>query len=254
MRKTRTRKEPSFARAEEFDDAPDVAASGRKDLFAAAALVLGACVIAANALFLQKGPHPYPMFKPPRAAAAPASTSAIAAVPAGDPSAPVALPRPRPADIAPEQAGRSQTDIVIDIQKELAKRGFFDGVADGVYGAKTDTAIRDFEEAAGLKPGNGPTEGFLRVLSRSQVKAPPPETPRPGDQIAEMIAPSKRVIAVQRALADYGYGQLRPTGVLDKETQDTIEQFERSRKLPVTRQVTPRLVRELSAMTGRPLE
>jgi hypothetical protein len=69
-----------------------------------------------------------------------------------------------------------------------------------------------------------------------------------------MIAPSKRITAVQRALADYGYGQLKITGVLDKDTQDTIEQFERSRKLPVTRQVTPRLVRELSAMTGRPLE
>jgi peptidoglycan hydrolase-like protein with peptidoglycan-binding domain len=249
VRKTRTRKEPSFARADDFEEAP-AALGGRKDLFAAAALLFGACMIAGNALFLQKGPHPYPMFKAQRAASAPSSTSAIA--PAADPAAPVVLPRPRPAELAPEQ--RSQTDIIIDIQKELTRRGFFEGVADGVYGAKTDAAIRDFEQAAGLKPGGGPTEAFLRVLSRSQVKAAPPQPPRQNDPIADMIAPSKRITAVQRALADFGYGQLKITGVLDKETQDTIEQFERSRKLPVTRQVNARLVRELSAMTGRPLE
>lgn len=254
MRKTRTRKEPSFARAEDFDDTPEAAASGRKDLFAAVAMLIGACAIASNALFLQKGPHPYPMFRPQRAASAPAPVATP--VPANDPAAPVALPRPRPAELAPDpqQTARSQTDIVIDIQKELAKRGFFEGVADGVYGAKTDSAIRDFEQAAGLKPGGGPNEAFLRVVAQSRVKAPPPEATRQGDPIAEMIAPSKRITAVQRALADYGYGQLKITGVLDKDTQDTIEQFERSRKLPVTRQVTPRLVRELSAMTGRPLE
>jgi len=244
-------------RAENFDDdAPDAPVSGRKDLFAAAAMLIAACAIASNALFLQKGPHPHPIFRPQRVAAVPAPAPVVMPVPASDPAAPVALPRPRPAELAPEPqpTTRSQTDIVIDIQKELAKRGFFEGVADGVYGAKTDTAIRDFEQAAGLKPGGGPTEAFLRVVAQSRVKAPPPEAPRQGDPIAEMIAPSKRVTAVQRALADFGYGQLKITGVLDKDTQDTIEQFERSRKLPVTRQVNARLIRELSAMTGRPLE
>jgi peptidoglycan hydrolase-like protein with peptidoglycan-binding domain len=59
---------------------------------------------------------------------------------------------------------------------------------------------------------------------------------------------------VQRALADFGYGQVAPTGVMGAETKSAIERFERERKLPVTGQVSDRLVRELAAVTGRPLE
>jgi peptidoglycan hydrolase-like protein with peptidoglycan-binding domain len=69
-----------------------------------------------------------------------------------------------------------------------------------------------------------------------------------------MLGPSKRVLAVQRALADFGYAQIKPTGVLDPETQVAIERFERERKLPVTGQVSDRVARELASITGRPLE
>jgi peptidoglycan hydrolase-like protein with peptidoglycan-binding domain len=62
------------------------------------------------------------------------------------------------------------------------------------------------------------------------------------------------VIALQRALAEYGYGQIKPSGVIDAETQAAIEKFERERRLPITGQASDRLVRELAAMTGRPLE
>ena len=69
-----------------------------------------------------------------------------------------------------------------------------------------------------------------------------------------MIGTSRRVIALQRALADYGYGQIKPSGIVDAETQAAIEKFERERKLPVTGQPSDRVVRELSAIIGRPLE
>ncbi|MGZ3291755.1 MAG: peptidoglycan-binding domain-containing protein, partial [Xanthobacteraceae bacterium] len=80
--------------------------------------------------------------------------------------------------------------------------------------------------------------------------------PLPGraEAAVERPAPSKRVIALQRALAEYGYGQIRPSGIIDAETQSAIEKFERERKLPVTGQASDRVVRELAAMTGRPLE
>jgi hypothetical protein len=42
--------------------------------------------------------------------------------------------------------------------------------------------------------------------------------------------------------------------VLDGPTHAAIEKFERQRKLPVTGQLSERVVRELAAMTGRPLE
>jgi peptidoglycan hydrolase-like protein with peptidoglycan-binding domain len=62
------------------------------------------------------------------------------------------------------------------------------------------------------------------------------------------------VIALQRALAEYGYGQIKPSGIVDPDTQAAIEKFERERKLPITGQPSDRVVRELAAMTGRPLE
>ena len=92
----------------------------------------------------------------------------------------------------------------------------------------------------------------------SNAKAPSGRAAAPApvrnDPIAELIAPTKRVLAIQRALADFGYGQIKPTGVYDAGTQAAIEKFERDRRLPVTGQISDSLVRELAAMTGRPLE
>jgi peptidoglycan hydrolase-like protein with peptidoglycan-binding domain len=62
------------------------------------------------------------------------------------------------------------------------------------------------------------------------------------------------MLAIQRALADFGYGQIRPTGVYDNDTRGAIEKFERERNLPVDGQITDRFVHDLAAMTGRPLE
>jgi peptidoglycan hydrolase-like protein with peptidoglycan-binding domain len=62
------------------------------------------------------------------------------------------------------------------------------------------------------------------------------------------------VLAIQRALGDFGYGQIKPSGVSDPETRAAIEKFERDHQLPVTGQISDRFVRELAAMSGRPLE
>jgi peptidoglycan hydrolase-like protein with peptidoglycan-binding domain len=71
---------------------------------------------------------------------------------------------------------------------------------------------------------------------------------------ADRPATSRRIIALQRVLAEYGYGRIKPTGLLDADTQAAIEKFERERKLPVTGQPSDRVARELAAMIGRPLE
>ena len=59
---------------------------------------------------------------------------------------------------------------------------------------------------------------------------------------------------VQRALTQYGYGQLKPTGAVGADTQAAITKFERDRKLPVTGQMSDRLVKELTAMIGHPID
>ena len=77
---------------------------------------------------------------------------------------------------------------------------------------------------------------------------------RRNDPIAELIGPSSRIMAVQRALSDYGYGQIKPTGILDEATSAAIEKFEREHKLRVTGRLSDRLVSDLAAMIGHPLE
>jgi peptidoglycan hydrolase-like protein with peptidoglycan-binding domain len=187
-------------------------------------------------------------------------------------STPAMVPRPRPADPAPASmpskttapsGSRMPGEIIGDIQRELVRRGYYDGVVDGLYGPKTDAAIRDFEQAAGLKPSTEPNEALLQAMVRSPAKltkatptsaAAARPTPARAEVAVERPAPSKRVIALQRALAEYGYGQIRPSGIIDPETQAAIEKFERERKLPITGLASDRVVRELAAMTGRPLE
>ena len=197
-----------------------------------------------NALFLQHGPHPAPIF---------------ATKPAAVHDTPVILPRPRVAEPvaqqAPAPAARSQTQIIGDIQRELNRKGFYDGAVDGIWGARTDTAARDFAQAIGLKIGTEASEALLHAIAASTVKATgKPAASVHNDPIADLIAPTKQVLAIQRALSDFGYGQIKPTGVYDPATHAGIEKFEHDRKLPVTGQISEQLIRELSAMTGRPLE
>ena len=229
-------------------------------------LVAGAAgAILVNMVFLQSGSHPAPMFKTAVAAPRSAVTNGAAS----------ARPRPREAEAAPAPAKaaapapakaatpRTPGEIIGDIQRELGRRGYYDGVVDGLYGPKTDSAIRDFEHAAGLKPSSEPNEALLQAIARASAKlakgtsaAPSAgrSAPPRNDVAVDRPSPSKRIVALQRALAEYGYGQIRSTGVMDADTQAAIERFERERKLPITGQASDRVVRELAAMTGRPLE
>jgi peptidoglycan hydrolase-like protein with peptidoglycan-binding domain len=224
---------------------------GTRDALAFTVGALGSLAILVNALFLQSGPHPAPLFKAPLAAGEPTNTV-------------VAVPRPRPADPPPGRVetpalARTPAEIMTDVQRELARRGFYDGSIDGVHGPKTDAAIRDFEQAAGLKPSLQVNEALLQTIVRSSIEAPkaaasPPPAAARNDAIGELLAPARRVIALQRALAQYGYGQIRPTGIVDAETRAAIEKFERERKLPVTGQPSDRVARELTSLTGHPLD
>jgi peptidoglycan hydrolase-like protein with peptidoglycan-binding domain len=200
---------------------------------------LAVLAIVTNALFMQKGPHPAPIF-----ATRPLLQRDV--TPASRPQAVQALPA----------ADQVKLQLIGNIQRELSRKGFYDGPADGIWGAKTDAAARDFVSAAGLKINPEANDGLLRSIvaynpKPANVAAPPSP---PSDPIAKLIAPSKKVMAIQRALADFGYGQIKPTGLLDPETRAAVEKFERDHRMPVTGQISDRFVRELAGMTGRPLE
>ena len=217
--------------------------------FLVAVLATGAILV--NALFLQSGPHPAPLLK-----------MTLASVPPADATNAVTVPRPRPVEApAPKTAApaapRPPAEIITDIQHELGRRGFYDGAADGVFGPKTVSAVRDFEQAASLKPDAQPSEALLQSILKSSGDVVKTRTaaaaPARSDAIGELLAPSKRIVDVQRMLAQFGYGQIRPTGFFDAETKSAIEKFERDRGLPVTGQVSDRLIKELASITNRPI-
>lgn len=83
-----------------------------------------------------------------------------------------------------------------------------------------------------------------------------PPAPIPAASRADAIAGSgsRRVAAVQRTLTELGYGQLKATGTVGSDTQAAIQKFERTRKIPVTGQMSDRLVQELVAMTGHSID
>jgi peptidoglycan hydrolase-like protein with peptidoglycan-binding domain len=233
-----------------------------RDAVAIVVVVFATTAILVNVLLMQQGAHPAPIFKGAQSPAKPALV-AQSTLPAASRPRPVEpIPAPSPGKVAAPPASRSPGEIINDIQRELARRGYYDGTIDGLYGPKTDGAIRDFEHAAGLKPSTEPNEGLLQAIMRTPAKVtrgpagPPGRPPMPmrGDPAADRPIPSRRVIALQRALAEYGYGQIKPTGILDAETQAAIEKFERERRLPITGQPSERVTRELASMIGRPLE
>jgi len=179
-----------------------------KDVVAGALAFAAVSAIIANALFLQAGRHPAPMF------------GTVTAMPAvASPANP--LPRPRPVEADP-----------------------------------TQSESRPAEPKAA-----DPLANLVKAMSAAPVM--PAAVPRPpaaiplashNDTTAIPGVGSRRVAAVQRALTEYGYGQLKPTGVIGSDTQAAIQKFERARKLPVTGQMSDRLVRELTAVIGRPID
>lgn len=229
----------------------------------AVGFVVGAVAVIAifvNAVLMQSGLHPAPLFKPAAFESNPVHPAPKAAA-----GGPAQRGDPAPTPVMPKisHALRAPGEIITDIQRELARRGYYNGPVDGLYGQRTDGAIRDFERAAGLKPSAQPTEALLQAITRSPPRAGKGvtgSTPSAGPGTVQAVTPAQptpapaQVIVVQRALSEFGYGQIRPSGMLDSDTQRAIAGFERQRNLPITGQLSDQLIRELSAATGRTLD
>jgi hypothetical protein len=180
-----------------------------KDMIAGALALVAVIAIITNALFMQAGRHPAPMF------------GAVTTLPAVASASVNPLPRPRP----------------VEADASLPEAG--------------PAAPRTADPLASL------------VKATGSVQPPPMNIPRPPlavpvssrtETISISPGGSQRVAAIQRVLTAYGYGQLKPTGLVGADTQAAILKFERMRKLPVTGQVSDRLVRELAASIGHSIE
>lgn len=188
-----------------------------------AAAAIGAIVI--NALFLQTGRHPAPMFGTVVNLAPPAAVALVNPLPRPRPLAADALPlEPRPMEFrAAEPRGSDRSS-----ERSLEA---------------TSSTVRSPDALTNL------VKATTSPAAQSAAVARPP-APIPVQQNSA----ARRLAAVQRALSDHGYGQLKVTGSNSVETQAAIQKFEREHKMPVTGQVSDRLLRELATAIGRPVE
>lgn len=205
-----------------------------KDVLAGLLAAAAICAILANALFLQAGRHPSPMF----------GTVVTLAPPQAAATSP--LPRPRPVEVT----GRSFEAEPPEIRPVEARGA--DPRHVEIKGADPKNA-----DPRNADPKNADPMTSLVVKSTvAPATAAPANVARPPAPIPAnaQSAGARRVASVQRALTQYGYGQLKPTGAVGADTQTAIAKFERDRKLPVTGQMSDRLVKELSAMIGHPID
>jgi Putative peptidoglycan binding domain len=187
-----------------------------KDTAVGALAFAAVAAIIANALFLQKGYHPAPMF------------GSVVVMPTGGLASTSPLPRPRPNE--PEPA----------------------------IGEPRITEPKPVEKAAEPKLPD-PVGKLVKSAStpppaRSNILRPPAPVPISTHNEPSANSSPRRVAAVQRALTEYGYGQLKPSGTVGSDTRSAIQKFERDRNMPVTGQMSDRLVHELIAMIGHPID
>lgn len=183
-----------------------------KDMIAGALALAAVIAIIANALLMQAGRHPAPMFGTVTV------MPAVASVPASH------MPRPRPVE----------AEIPLPEARPADARAAEPKAADALTNlVKTTSTVQ---------------------AATSNIPRPPMTVPVSTRAEGVALSGPHRVAAVQRALTEYGYGQLKPTGVVGADTQAAIQRFERARRLPVTGQVSDRLVRELASTIGHPIE
>ena len=190
---------------------------------------------------MQSGPHPAPMFKSKRDRRKPAATAVAAGADAGRgaraPRRSTASPRRRDAGaVAPPPAAHAGEARRAGRRARRAPRSSPTSSASSPAAASTTArstastvrrptrAIRDFEHAAGLKAsrraergaaaGDPARAGQGREAHRQRRRRRPAGAGRATIRSpTDRPAPSKRVIALQRALAEFGYGQIKPTGI-----------------------------------------
>ena len=191
---------------------------GRSLLFLAGSALVSSIMI--NALFLQKGSHPAPLFG--------ASSSST-------PSAPVSFSPP-----STQTRGATKTP---------ASEPFF--VADA---PAPEPAPRNAAQQIQAQPAQAPlpkaaparSDNFDSIGALLRGGAPVATT-----QSAAINDPvqAKRIVTAQRALEKLGF-QVSVDGLNGPGTRAAIQNFERERDLPVTGELNPRTLRVLAARSG----
>ncbi|MCZ8375056.1 MAG: peptidoglycan-binding domain-containing protein [Beijerinckiaceae bacterium] len=236
---------------------------------AALACLFGGTIIV-NAVMMQNEKHPTPLFRnaireaesfpAPPLRPEPAARQAALAQPAPPTTRPVQAPAAPPAPVAAKPAetpaaAAPSDPLLADIQRELARRGFYKGEVHGRPGTATTQAIRDYQFSQRVPVDGRPSEALLKDLqtaSRAAMR----------DELADLLKrngterpaaedkPSRTVLDVQRALNKAGYGPLTEDGQMGPSTRNALSKFEADRKLPPRGEPKGPVLKLLASTTG----
>ncbi|MDB5526319.1 MAG: peptidoglycan-binding protein [Rhizobium sp.] len=177
--------------------------------------------------------------------------------------------------------------LIREVQQALARRGLYDGPADGLTGPRTTSAILFFQETEGLEQTGDASVGLLsRIKARdTAVAVIPDERPSPdvtastktrtktSDDIADLIREAdaepavrtrsinadvasatdkpispEKVMKIQKALSRFAYAKVKVDGVAGEATRAAIRAFEKNYNLPVTGEPSERVIRKLKSI------
>ena len=229
----------------------------RQNLMVGGTTLAGLAIIL-NAVMFQTERHPEPLFQPvakapvtlpvppqrvDMAQAKPAEARAPAPRPAATPS-----PAERPRAATPPALDTSEA-LLGEIQRELAKRGFFKGEPDGKPGTRTTQAIRDFQFAQRVAVDGRPSEALLAEITATKTTMK--------DELMDLVrrastedAPPRTVRDIQRALNKAGYGPLKEDGQWGGATRTALTRFEQDNRLPMKGEPKGQNIRTLASVTG----
>jgi peptidoglycan hydrolase-like protein with peptidoglycan-binding domain len=258
--------------------APARPAKRRKSGLTTSRFVLGAATLAGlmiviNAVAFQTERHPEPLFRPiakaPAVLPLPPQRQELAQAKAAFEPKPIAGARPQPVQsqpVAPPAVaspppaaqnvalrGMVQPDateaLLTEIQRELAKRGYFKGEPDGKPGPRTTQAIRDFQFAQRVAVDGKPSEPLLRDIQATKTTMK--------DELLDLVRnagadgpPQRTVRDIQKALNKAGYGPLKEDGQWGPTTRQALTRFEQDNRLPLKGEPKGQNIKTLASVTG----
>lgn len=222
-------------------------------------VALTATAIISNALFLQGRHHATPPFMTrPIMSVVPTPNLAPAAPARQERVETTAVAPPEPSLAPAAAAAEPDKDLVVRIQRELARLGLYVGAIDGIVGSRTKAAIDAYQVAAG-RPATGVASAALLEFMKS-APAPTAAAARPlaaptADVASRPTAPPPDAVTaadlyrrVQTALNRAGYGPLAVDGQSGGDTADAIRRFELDNGLPITGKADDQVVQRLASI------
>ena len=142
-----------------------------------------------------------------------------------------------------------------EVQRQLLATGHYQGLVDGVTGNRTRLAIEAYQRENGLSLSPVVTPELIdhirytaKIAAAAEFTASTEPTLKKSN--TSQAAASRRVVNVQKALADLGYQPGEATGAINTTTRDAIRKFEGENGLPVDGELDDQILARLAKTTG----